>query len=304
MENKNLLPIGTKVRGFRFTSKNYNGVTFAPEMEKYIGKIGTISDYSAEYSTYRLYFGDDSWSYPAELINDYVVKEEDDFTKLKLLCEKEGFELTTESRDENRKFYVIKKKDIWEGVEYVELLTDVLDPVTLTKTAYAKGAIFKIKEEVEIGFTLTNGLCVRKLDVKPSTEKAYVDQLKDIAFRKYGEIRDGDRFNMTTINPSWNPNVDITLDFDGVADNGLFTYNKVYDRITLLGFILYQDGKWAERVDIKSKVIYAGTRLSRQDKSVVIDFSFRILNLDLDLVNLHNVGEHLQSKLEEYLNKK
>jgi NTP pyrophosphatase (non-canonical NTP hydrolase) len=68
--------IGKKVYGFKFES--VRNVAYAPEMDKYIGKIGTIETYSKG-DFYRVNFGEISWMYPEELIENYLVRNQQNF---------------------------------------------------------------------------------------------------------------------------------------------------------------------------------------------------------------------------------
>jgi hypothetical protein len=71
--------IGKKVKGFKFEDGKYNGLSFANEMENYIGKVGIIDSYNKDNNRYRVEFNVDfnsqSWSYPAELIEQHLVEE-------------------------------------------------------------------------------------------------------------------------------------------------------------------------------------------------------------------------------------
>lgn len=58
--------IGSKVKGFRFESIE-GGINFNDKhMERYIGSLGTIIRYGANYDCFSIRFGDgEEWSYPA-----------------------------------------------------------------------------------------------------------------------------------------------------------------------------------------------------------------------------------------------
>jgi hypothetical protein len=93
--------------------------------------------------------------------------KQEDFERLKTVCEKEGFEiakLLSPGNVEMDVFAIANKKDIWEGVEFVE--------------SNFSGKIY-IKQDVNFEMLRL---------FKPSTESAYVDQLKKEAFKRYGEI--------------------------------------------------------------------------------------------------------------------
>ena len=150
----------------------------------------------------------------------------EDFERLKKLCDENGFELVTESPDENDKFFVVKKKDIWGGVEFVEHINSgkIFRPMSIRS--------FIIDLNEEIGF--------KKTDCKPSTEQAYIEQLKKDAFKMFGEIKEGDRFDRTNIDKNWEPIWHVSsLDLN---------YDKELDRLYIGNLAIYQQGKWAERV--------------------------------------------------------
>jgi hypothetical protein len=56
--------VGRKCKGFKF--ENNNTLGFAPEMNEYIGKVGTIERHYTSVNTYRIRFSDDYWYYPAD----------------------------------------------------------------------------------------------------------------------------------------------------------------------------------------------------------------------------------------------
>ena len=89
------------------------------------------------------------------------------------------YELITQSPDENDKFFVViaKKKDPWEGVEFAEcVITDALG-------RYTPGQIYPGSIDGDYFYTMydnqgnKNGR--NKYHFKPSTEAAYVSQLKE-----------------------------------------------------------------------------------------------------------------------------
>ena len=54
--------VGRKCKGFKFE----NTLGFPPEMNEYIGKVGTIERYNQCINTYTIQFHDDYWNYPAD----------------------------------------------------------------------------------------------------------------------------------------------------------------------------------------------------------------------------------------------
>lgn len=102
--------------------------------------------------------------------------KKEDFERLKTVCQKEGFELRNPDYMDIDKFFVIaKKKDIWEGVEFVQSISPTSSCTTQWKT-YKVKQITERSVWIEIndhGSTTTSFL---KEKCKPSTESAYVDQ--------------------------------------------------------------------------------------------------------------------------------
>ena len=78
--------IGKKVRGFKFDGRfscKYN-----KSMNKYIGKIGVITEYINYLNSWRVDFSDDYWWYPAELIEQHLVEDTIDRDVLRQELEK------------------------------------------------------------------------------------------------------------------------------------------------------------------------------------------------------------------------
>jgi len=44
-------------------------------MDEHIGEVGIIKDYNSVYNAFRVYFENDNWLYPAELIKQHLVEE-------------------------------------------------------------------------------------------------------------------------------------------------------------------------------------------------------------------------------------
>jgi hypothetical protein len=64
--------IGKKVKGFKFDSGK---VFYCYLMDNKIGKIGKIIEYHKQYNAFEVDFNGKTWSYPAELIEQHLVKE-------------------------------------------------------------------------------------------------------------------------------------------------------------------------------------------------------------------------------------
>lgn len=207
--------------------------------------------------------------------------------KLKSLCEKEGFEITVES--ETQGMFHINKKDIWKGVEFVECLESIY--------GYTKGDIYPctgISNEVGLDYLDTsyddygshsNGLCKRY--AKPSTETAYVEQLKAKAKELYGEIKDGDMFDISMLEED-------PQEFRMFYDNPIFTYYKKDDSLWAGNYPLYKQSKWAKKIE-RVRVEFTWSEGVKEDYR----FHFKVSTND----NLHHAGHHLSKCLEDYLNK-
>jgi hypothetical protein len=179
----------------------------------------------------------------------------EDFERLKAVCEKEGFDVLNLTHDDNEKYVLVKKaKDEWEGVEFAEsLINGLIVNLPLNKSS---SHLFK-----------------------PSTEQAYVDQLKAKAFELYGEIKEGDRFT------DWNGD-EFCIDTLG------FQYRKKYDALRFGDWIIYSEGKWAKKIE-KVTVEWVTTSCD------TIRFNYGNAK-DVDLVKS---GPELAKLIEEYLNK-
>ena len=213
-----------------------------------------------------------------------------DFERLKAVCEKEGFELkqTVFSIgafcNPNQELFQIKKKDIWEGVEFAECEVDS------SEKNVKKGKIYPCKIVdgcLEItGDYFHTDLYGTKF-FKPSTEQAYIEQLKKEAFERFGEIKEGDRFDRTSIDEKWGS--------DTVMEKFPFgTFHWKYDKSGDCLFIgrygIYKEGKWATRVKERVEVNPKNT------KEVVKAFK-ECLEKDKD-----QFVKFLASQVEKYLN--
>lgn len=209
----------------------------------------------------------------------------EDFERLKAICEKEGFELVTESPKDNDKFFVVKKKDPWDGVEFVKVAKiHKVYRIDGDKIYFAnnRGETWALKEN-----------CTQ------STEEAYVKQLKKEAFERFGEIKGWDRF----IDAYSKDQLRVTHSLSG------FVYSKDLDSLCIGGVIIYYKGKWAERVKERVKVegIHSGGSNQYDSESEwKYYFSFHLKNFDIDYhgaEKMYNkVLPFLAEQLEKYLN--
>ena len=203
----------------------------------------------------------------------------EDFDRLKKLCDENGFEMSYDHKD-CETFNISTKKDIWEGVEFAEDLT--------------VSGIVKITPEM--GFIKdSEGTYIFKKLYKPSTEQAYVEQLKAKAFELYGEIKDGDRFDCSVLG------LGNSLIIMKQGDCN-FEYFKETEDFRKGGFILYRNGKWAKKVPKRIEVEFH--RIECSDSGMTLRFNGKG-NSFISLTENYkggDLGRFLAKKLEKYLN--
>jgi len=188
----------------------------------------------------------------------------EDFKELQEFCERKGYQILNESLEDNTKFFVVsKKKDEWEGVEFAQLKD-------------GSKSIYKINSLGDFERTMC----------KPSTEQAYIDQLKAKAFELYGDIKEGDRFDRTAINIGWGHNVAMEKD---PFNRFFWKYDKSNDTFFIGKYGIYQKGKWAKKIE-KVRVDYKSSKSLIQaiEKAVERD--------------LEDFKINLSKFLQEYLN--
>lgn len=196
----------------------------------------------------------------------------EDFERLKAVCKKEGYLIRNEDPWDGSTF-VITKKESWEGVEFAECVDDIGG-----KPNIIKGRIYKIVKgnNIDCLYFIINesgkedGWSDNRSHFKPSTESAYVEQLKKEAFERFGDIKEGDRFDRTSINLSlFTGQIPYNQHFKGVG----FKYFKINDSLEFAGIKIYQQGKWAERVKERVEVDFIWSeRKLLGEKMVVVGF--------------------------------
>lgn len=215
-----------------------------------------------------------------------------DFEKLKKLCDENGFQLITESPDENDKFFVVKKKDEWEGVEFIHA-TDTGNIYKIVSNDYENFSYYlrHCNKDGELKFFTKNVF-------KPSTEQAYVEQLKKEAFERFGEIKAGDRF-IEAGGETWA----VRSKFKECG-NQEWDYRKESDVLFHYAVLIYKQGKWAERVKERITVEFEEVTGSWDNYYLVcFDFTLNKKFDDLDKNGLlEKAGEYLKEQLEKYLN--
>jgi len=188
-----------------------------------------------------------------------------DFNQIKDLCNKIGVNCHLIENG----VLITEPKDEWEGVEFVDRNTKIHPICKITRIENEN--VWYYNQNSENVFSPKN--CI-----KPSTEQAYVDQLKAKAFELYGEIKEGDRFT------DWDKN-----NFC-IATLG-FQYRKKYDALWFGGWLIYLQGKWAKKIE---KVTVECISDSHPKGNL---YYFKMTSK-----NRIGSGEFLASKLEEYLN--
>jgi hypothetical protein len=210
--------------------------------------------------------------------------KQEDFERLKAVCEKEGFNISSyRESDKNGMLIHIKPKYIWEGVEFVQSISSC---TTQWKT-------YKVKQitqrsvwiEIDDNGSTTTSLLIEKC--KPSTESAYLEQLKKEAFERLGDIKEGDRFH---------------TDFDNetfiIDDDYGFDYKKRTDTLFFSGWSIYTKGQWATKVQKRIEVKFDGGNI--QQKAFYFLYGSDAEKKIIDLQN--TIGEFLANQLEKYLN--
>lgn len=192
----------------------------------------------------------------------------EDFERLKKLCDENGFSIESYS---GGKTAIIGLKDEWEGVEFAQHI--------------ASGKIFKPTSIRTFIIDLNEEIGFKKTNCKPSTEQAYIEQLKKEAFDRFGDIREGDRFECNNTKQ---------ICHIGFKD---FDYYKHIDRVYAFGALIYQKGKWAKKLPQPTKV-------------TVSDFSHFGTSVQFKM-NISkwcdkkgtDIGDYLAKCLEDYLNR-
>lgn len=201
--------------------------------------------------------------------------------------------------------FIISEKDIWEGVEFVECITD-------RSSNFKKGKIYRRVDEVDFNEPYsvwsedsvyedyrkcsTYGIGGNKKHFKPSNESAYVEQLKVEALSK----------DVLVIG-----SLDISMMHGGELEDKstVFKYRKDTDTLYWFGCPIYQSGKWAkklpERVEVEG-ISNRGCNTSDDKLDWNYSFDFNLKGYDTNnhgAEKMHcEVLPFLASQLEKYLN--
>ena len=184
----------------------------------------------------------------------------------------------------------VSLKDPWEGVEFVECTTD-------QALYFKRGKVYRLVPGANLGrgdciYTEDGGKgsCLgiggTKKNFKPSTEDAYVEQLKAKAFELYGEIQDQDKFE----DPSGN--IHTYRDFNNTP-NPKWDYIKDSDWLFFYSIVLYEKGQWAKKIPKRIEISDLNCTWIWTEESYK-----KVLEIGIEVVK-----EHMTKQLEEYLNK-
>lgn len=189
----------------------------------------------------------------------------------------------------------VELADIWKGVEFAECLSR--PPYTV----FVPGEIYPIWLVRKYTSNSINK------SFKPSTEAAYVEQLKAKAKELYGEIKDGDRFDRSEMGFV----IPQAIDRMSSIERG-WDYSKAYDQLYFGDLCLYNKGKWAKKIErvrvevssicyLREPIEYMGQLIPSDTIDCTVHFT---IEGNSPRVILKDDFRNLLSKcLEDYLNK-
>jgi hypothetical protein len=217
----------------------------------------------------------------------------EDLERLKEICVRAGFTIITGSILPKDSILVeVAKKDIWDGVEFAKCINNG------DSRCFTVGRIYPLLDvyEYELSFRLDDEGTRNGWDkeyFKPSTEQAYIEQLKKEAYDRFGKIKKYDKFQC--VNSDYVAEIFI-IDEDNVR----FEYDKESDSLLFNGFLIYEKGKWSKKIE-RIKVKPDGGNIDSGH------FYFVMNNTAKDKcreIGCWNVTEFLSSQLEQFLNEK
>lgn len=140
---------------------------------------------------------------------------------------------------------VVDAVDVWEGVEFVKC-------TEYYHRQFTEGKIYVVEEITKSNILVScddkrnpNGWA-KDLFI-PSTEQAYKDQLIKEAKERYGEIKDGDRFDTTDLGYE---GTHMKVEF--IPQIGYpkgMNYEKYSDKLYYSNVLIYKEGKWAKKIE-------------------------------------------------------
>lgn len=212
----------------------------------------------------------------------------EEFKELKSLCDANDFELLNLNHEDNEKYYVVaKKKNPWEGVEFVECLQNLSAD---DRPRVQKGQICLITEVSGDAFYISQNSKYpwNKNLFKPSTESAYVEQLRKEAIKR----------GIISI-----CNLDISMMHGGELEDKSteFKYRKDTDTFYWFGCPIYQQGKWA-KVKPKRIEVKCIDHDYEQGNYFADKFALRFQSKNLGERDYDEIGQFLSKQLEKFLN--
>ena len=203
---------------------------------------------------------------------------EQDLHKLKSICEENGFEYNITDTDKEIVTLTIRKKNQWEGVEF----------------CHSPNGVRKIDEMDGERLYFTSGTWAQKSVCTPATEREYVEYLKKEAAEKYGEIKEGDLFNLNSISPLFKDKV--TLPDVYIRE---WYYDKNNDKLFYKDLLIYQKGQGASKIT-EFRASYIDWDYSDQG-DLRLSFKCDMWNYVKDK---DDVGDYLAEQLQNYLNER
>lgn len=220
----------------------------------------------------------------------------EDFERLKAVCEKEGFELLKSLPDKDTNFHIlaVSKKDIWDGVEFAicQEVDSTIRKIIKTDDKYGGPTLH-----------FSNGDDFIRSYCKPSTESAYIEQLKKEAHERFGDIKEGVVIDNSMINSDYPKESKI------YGNN--FYYEKEEDRLLVgskdIRTCIYQQGKWATRMKERVEVEFGWTEkkiaLMKTPVALFTNKSTKKSIFDGKTSNeICDIFTFLAKQLEKYLN--
>ena len=216
----------------------------------------------------------------------------EDFDRLKQICDENGFEFHVTDRDGEQLSIIVQKKNPWEGVEFVEALKTSIDENV------ESGKIYKVtsisEDWINISHHFIKGWWSKFFD--PSTESAYVEQLKKESFERFGMIDENTVFERSNIYKNMISGSVNSLTGSQRAYG--WHYIKEFDELYYCSLLIYQQGKWATKIE-SFKVTYIDWNYA--DNGMEVNLTFKIPNWD-KAKDKDDIGEYLAEQLTKYLN--
>jgi len=205
----------------------------------------------------------------------------EDLERLKKLLKGTEFEVETTRLD----FAFVAVKNTWASVEFVEYdgqLSCSLKRGNIYKTiSDVDNGIFAIDDEnTGNGYKKHN-----RIYFNPSTEEAYINQLKAKAVELYGEIKDQDKFE--------DPCGKIgTYRENGNEFNPKWDYIKHEDELFFYSILLYKEGQWAKKLPKRITILELGINFNNNEAAYNKAMS----------IGKETVNEYMTKQLEKLLN--